>query len=131
MHGARSMGVSLRTVQRYLVTTSVLLVVLILAAAILVVWEVERAGRRQAEQQLLATTRALSLVVDGELKRYEAMLRVLSTSEHVARRDWAGLDRQARGIVASPDAWLVVSDRAGRQLVNTGLPAGVELPKGS
>src|SRR4028119_1140775 len=114
MHGARSMGVSLRTVQRYLVTTSVLLVVLILAAAILVVWEVERAGRKQAEQQLLATTRALSLVVDGELKRYEAILRTLSTSKQVAQRDWAGLDKQARNLIAGRDAWLVLSDRAGR-----------------
>ncbi|WP_085811407.1 PAS domain S-box protein [Sphingomonas sp. TZW2008] len=120
----------MRSVQRYLVTTSLFLVALVLAAATFIAFEVERVGRRQAEQQLQATTRALSLVVDGDLKRYEAILRVLAMSPHVAQRDWSGLDLQARRILQEPDAWLVVSDRAGRQLVNTGLSRGAQLPPG-
>ena len=120
----------MRSVRRYLVAISLFLVALVLAAALLLVSEVERASRQQAEQQLLATTRALSLVVDGELKRYEGILRVLATSERVAERDWAALDAQGRRMLPEDDAWLVVSDRSGRQLVNTRLPAGARLPEG-
>jgi hypothetical protein len=69
-----------RSVQQYLVSVAVLLVLLICTAAALVIYQVDRFGRAQAEQQLLATTRALSLVVDGEHKRYQAILDVLSTA---------------------------------------------------
>jgi PAS domain S-box-containing protein len=119
-----------RSVRRYLVAISLFLVALVLAAALLLVSEVERASRRQAEQQLLATTRALSLVVDGELKRYEGIVRVLAASDRVAARDWPAVDAQGRRMLPEDDAWLVVSDRNGRQLVNTRLPPGSPLPAG-
>ncbi len=129
--GASRSGASvLRSLHQYLVSVALLLVLLILAAAALLVYEVDRFARTQSEQQLLATTRALSLVIDGELKRYEAVLRVLSTSETVAQEDWAAFDQRARTLLTSPHAWIVVGDRSGRQLVNTRLPPGAPLPAG-
>src|SRR3712207_75989 len=56
---------ALRSLHQYLVGVALLLVLLICAAAALVIYEVDRFARSQSEQQLLATTRALSLVVDG------------------------------------------------------------------
>jgi PAS domain S-box-containing protein len=119
-----------RSVQQYLVSVAVLLVLLICTAAALVIYQVDRFGRAQAEQQLLATTRALSLVVDGEHKRYQAILDVLSTSASVEREDWDEFDRRARRVLPGPQAWVVVADRAGRQLVNTRLRRGATLPEG-
>ncbi|HEX8533550.1 MAG TPA: PAS domain S-box protein, partial [Allosphingosinicella sp.] len=117
--------------QQYLVTVAVLLVLLICAAAAILLYEVDRFGRTQSEQQLLATTRALSLVVDGELKRYEATLQALSGSEELAREDWPAFDRKARALLSGQDAWIIVGDRAGRQLVNTRLAPGAPLPSGT
>src|SRR3569833_2756304 len=125
------MGISgLRSLRRYLVSVAVLLVLLICAAAAILVYQVDRWGRAQSEQQLIGTARALSLVVDGELRRDEAILHALAGSDSLAREDWAAFDRRARALVSGRDAWIVVADRQGRQLVNTRLPAGAALPAG-
>jgi PAS domain S-box-containing protein len=120
----------LRSLQHYLVGVAVALALLICAAAALLLYHVDRFGRTQSEQQLLATTRALSLVVDGELKRYEAILRALSTSDTIRRGDWRAFDAAARATLSDPNVWLVLGERSGRQLVNTRLPAGSPLPGG-
>jgi PAS domain S-box-containing protein len=115
--------------RRFVWITSALLV-LTLASAASVIVEVNRIARRQAEAQLLETTRALSLVVDGELRRFEATLRALSTSEALARSDFGSFDAQARQLYAGDDIWIVLGDRSGRQLINTRLPRGARLPAG-
>jgi PAS domain S-box-containing protein len=120
----------LRSVQQYFVVIALLLMLLVIAATALILYEVDGYGRAQSERQLLATTRALSLVVDGELKRDEAILTVLAATESVARGDWDALDRRARQLAKGPDNWILLSDRSGRQLVNTRLPRGASLPSG-
>ncbi|HZG46925.1 MAG TPA: HWE histidine kinase domain-containing protein [Allosphingosinicella sp.] len=119
------------TLRQYLVTVSVTLVLLLCVAAALLIHQVDSFRRAQGEAQLLQTTQALSSVVDSELARYEAILQALRTSDALARGDWSAFDRQARQVLAGPSAWIVVGDREGRQLVNTRLPAGSALPKGS
>jgi PAS domain S-box-containing protein len=114
----------LRSIRQYFVTVALLLVLLILGATAVILYEVDRSGRIQSERQLLATTRAVSLVVDGELKRYEAVLRVLRTSDSLARRDWASFERRTGNLLAGPNAWIVLRDRNGRELANTGPSAG-------
>jgi PAS domain S-box-containing protein len=116
--------------QRFIWTAGALLL-LALASAAFVVAEVNRLARRQAEEQLVETTRALSLVVEGELRRFEGMLRALSTSEALARGDYDRFDAQARRLFAGDDVWIVLGDRSGRQLVNTRLPRGAALPTGA
>jgi len=105
------------------------LMLLFLLAGAYVVRELASLSRAKAEEQLLETTRALSLVVDSEYVRYAAALRGLSTTPALDRRDWAEVDRLARALVAGPNEWIVVADRAGRQLVNTRLPIGADLPR--
>jgi PAS domain S-box-containing protein len=116
--------------RRRFVWTAGLLLLLALASAGFVIAEVNRLARRQAEAQLLETTRALSLVVDGELRRLEGTLRALSTSEALARGDYERFDAQARQLFAGDGMWIVLAERSGRQLVNTRLPTGSALPAG-
>jgi signal transduction histidine kinase len=87
-------------------------------------------AHEQARRQTMDTARAMARVVDGEFARHEALLRALSQSPSVAHEDWAAVDREARSAFYSADAWVVVGDRFGHQLVNTRLPADAKLPKG-
>jgi PAS domain S-box-containing protein len=116
--------------QRFLLATALLLL-LTLAAAAYVVREVNLLARQRAEIQLLETTRALSQVMEGQLRQFETMLQALVGDEALQRGDFAAFDRHARTLLAGPDAWIVMGDRQGRQLVNTRLPAGATLPTGN
>jgi two-component sensor histidine kinase len=112
------------------VSVAVGLVLLICAAAALLAVHIDRFGRDQAEGQLLQTTRALSIATDGELKRYEAVLRTLITAQSVRTNDWKAFEPRARAVLSGSSAWIVVGDRSGKQLVNTRLPPGASLPPG-
>ncbi|PSJ38938.1 PAS domain-containing protein [Allosphingosinicella deserti] len=120
----------MKSLRQYLVSVAMFLALLVCAAAAALLYQTDRFGRAQAERQLLDTTRALSLAVDGELKRYEATLFALSKSDSIARDDWRAFDAQARALIGDRNAWIVVGDRSGRQFVNTRLPLGTPLPQG-
>jgi len=119
----------LRSIRSYLIAMSTVLVALVCAAAGVLIYEVDRYGHRQTEVHLLSTTRALSLVVDGELGRFEGMLQALRESDSLQRQDWSGFDQRARSLLSGPDAWIVIGARDGQQLVNTILPRGAPLPR--
>jgi len=118
------------SLRSYLVAMAILPVLIACLATAMLVWQLESLGREQAQRQLLDTTRALSRVVDGELQADAATLHALARSEAAQSGDWARLDAEARGLDLGPDAWIVVGDRNGRQLVNTRLPPGAPLPFG-
>lgn len=120
-----------RSLRRYLVTVAVMLAFLIATVSGLFIWRLKVSERRQAEVQLLDTTRAMSLAMDGELRTYEALLLSLRASPAAQAEDWPALDAQARRLLSGPSAWIVVGDRTGRQLVNTRLPPGARLPSGT
>ncbi|WP_374468124.1 sensor histidine kinase [Phenylobacterium sp.] len=120
----------MKSLRSQLVALSTLLVLLVTGAALIIVRQVDQLGQAANERQLLDTTRALSLVVDGQLQSYRGMLLALRSSPAVERRAWAEVDAQARAVLSSRDAWIVVGDRSGRQLVNTRLPRGAPLPSG-
>jgi signal transduction histidine kinase len=107
-----------------------LLLALALASSAVLIWSAYDVARAQAKRQMLDMTRALSRVVDGEFARSESLLRALAVSPSTKARDWAAIDRAARTIMADPNAWIVIGDRNGQQVVNTRLPAGAPLPKG-
>jgi PAS domain S-box-containing protein len=113
--------------RRFIIATVILVLMALLSGAY-VVRELNLFAHRQAEQQLLETTRALSLVLDGEFRHYETLLKVLAGSESLARGDYRRFDAEARAQLAGPGAWIVLGDRRGRQFVNTRLPAGALLP---
>ncbi|WP_164857193.1 ATP-binding protein [Sphingomonas crocodyli] len=108
---------------------ALLLAVALVSTAILV-GSAEYFARDQAKRQMAETARALSRVLDGDFARHEALLRALSQSPSVAAHDWEAVDAQARASLRTPDAWIVVGDRNGRQVVNTKLPRGAKLPVG-
>ena len=107
-----------------------LLLAVALASTAILVGSAEYFARDQAKRQMVETARALSRVLDGDFARHEAMLRALAQSPSVAAHDWDAVDGQARAVLRNPDAWIVVGDRNGRQVVNTHLPHGTALPVG-
>jgi two-component sensor histidine kinase len=115
------------TLRSYLVAMATLLVLLLCAGMALVLGEVDAYRRTRDEQQLLDTTRAMSLALDGRMRSYEALLLGLRESEALRREDWPAFDAQARRAIAGSGAWIVVDDPTGRQRVNTRLTPGQPL----
>ncbi len=87
------------------------------------------AGERPA-QDAVRTVRALSQSVDAELLNAELLGHALATSSFLARQDLAGFHRSARELVAvgKNGSNVVLSDRTGRQLLDTLRPFGETLP---
>jgi signal transduction histidine kinase/CheY-like chemotaxis protein len=87
------------------------------------------AERQSAVRNLQETARLTALVVDRELQSAQAALLVLGTSKSVSDKDLRAFYEEAqsadRGIGASTILW----DRNGRQLANTVLPFGADLPQ--
>ncbi|TFI58601.1 PAS domain S-box protein [Sphingomonas parva] len=120
----------LRSIRTYILGLAALFAILLTAAAAVLVREADAWGRAQTEAQLVDTTRALSQVVDARLGAYQRLLGALAASPSLRAGDFAALDRQARTALNEPDAWVMLSDRNGKQLVNTRLAPGSPLPTG-
>lgn len=118
------------SLRSYLLATLGVVMALLCIAATMLGMRLYADGRAQTERQLLDTTRALSLVVDGEIRGYEGMLVALGKSESLQANDLSAFDARARSVLSGPDAWIVLGDREGRQLVNTRFPRGARLPQG-
>jgi len=121
----------LRSIRVYLVALVLVCLLVAATAFAVVVAQVNAANRQQVESQTRENARALSQAVDAKLERAAGLLAALGISRAATEHDWARLDKQARAALPDSDAWIVVQDRSGRQLVNTRLPAGVALPSGS
>jgi hypothetical protein len=106
-----------------------LMLALSLASSAILVWTAFDSAREQAKRQMLDTTRAMIRVVDGEFARGESVLRTLALSPSIKAKDWAAVDRAARTVFPDPYASIMIVDRDGQQLVDTGLPVGTTLPK--
>jgi signal transduction histidine kinase len=116
------------SIRRQLFIVVAVLVVPAALAATLLLGYTYLQERTAAARQLQTTARALSIVVDRQLGQAEALLRALAASPSLANGDFAAFDRQAREANAIPDSWIVVRDADGKQLVNTRLPPGSQLP---
>ena len=87
------------------------------------------AREKQAmEQALRETARALSLVVDRELGRREAVAWTLATSPSLRAGDWLAFHAQAVEATAAIGGWVVLFGPDG-MLANTSQPADAALPK--
>ena len=120
----------MRSIRVYLIALVVVCLVVASTAFAVVVAQVNAANRQQVESQTRENARALSQAVDAKLERAGGLLSALAISRAAAEHDWQRLDRQARAALPDGDAWIVVQDRQGRQLVNTRLPVGSPLPSG-
>lgn len=118
-----------RTVKGRLALLSMGLVVASLLAAGWLVLDAQVRARATFERQLQDTARALSLVVDRQLAKAAAFNAALATSTSLESADLAAFDARARRALGGQEAWVVLSDRSGQQLVNTLKPFGSPLPR--
>ena len=98
----------------------------VLFAAGLAAWNAS-VQRRISERAVTETTRSLSLAVDRELGRAEALLTALASSPLIDAGDFASLHRQAAGLAG--DGWITVIKPDGEQLMNTLVPFGTPVPR--
>lgn len=120
----------MRSIRVYLFALVVICMVVAATAYAVVMTQVTAINRQHIEAQSRDTAKALSLAVDGRIERSLGVVAALASSEAALDRDWQTLDRQARAAMVGRDSWIVVQDRAGRQLLNTRLPRGAALPAG-
>lgn len=81
------------------------------------------------DNRTLNAAHALAHAVDLELARHQAALLALATSPHLAAGDLAAFHGQARQAQRDLDGdMLVLSDAAGRQLLDSQQPHGAALP---
>jgi signal transduction histidine kinase len=123
-------GTPLRShsIRRQLFIVAAVLIVPAALAAVLLLGYTYLQERAAAARQLQTTARALSIVVDRQLRQAEALLQALAAAPSLANSDFPAFDRQAREANTIPDSWIVVRDASGRHLVNTRLPPGSQLP---
>ncbi len=120
----------MRSIRGYLFALVATCLILAITAFGLVFAQADTINRQHSEAQIRETAKALSQAVDGKLERATGVLAALGTSNAAVSGDWKTLDQQARAAFSDEDAWIVVHDRRGQQLVNTGLPPGAALPNG-
>jgi two-component sensor histidine kinase len=105
---------------------------LILAAGIIVYQNYE-AARRDAAERVLQATRGTMAAVDRELENIIAALQVLALSPALRDGDWTAFRHEAERFVSRYPAGhtIVVAERSGQQVFNSGLAEGTPLPSKS
>jgi PAS domain S-box-containing protein len=79
---------------------------------------------------LLYVARSVASGVDAQLAKYMAIAADLQRSPALMRDDLAAFEVEARqALTAVPDAWVVIADASGQQLVNTSPKARRPLPR--
>lgn len=127
----------MRSLEQYLRSSvrgrlALLVVAITVPAVLLVALLVLQAYRNEREavaQHALATARALSVLVDHQLRINEALLRGLAASPDLDIGNFASFDGHARAGLEGDDRWVVLADPSGQQRVNTRLPPGADLPR--
>lgn len=117
---------SLRTSLVWLVTVCVVPVTLVAMGLGYVNYQLQR---EQVYRETVLLARKLISDVDRELASVESGLRVLATSSSLEKGDLFSFHRRATDVLTSQMANnYVLTDRAGRQILNTLIPWGQVLP---
>src|SRR4051812_12098357 len=122
------------TLRQYLIGFTVALLVPMLALAVISVWEFARAEQRKNDQLALAAAQQIIADVDQELTRLQAAGQALASSAALRAGNYERFQQRATEIIRSlprPDYEIVVRDLTGQQVVNTHVPWGTPLPKGT
>jgi signal transduction histidine kinase len=96
--------------------------------AALTTFQAYKNERTSVAEKLLGTVRAIAGIVDGEIGESDHLLKTLAASHSIATGDLQGVNDIARGALAGDERWFVLLDPKGRQLVNTFVPLGANLP---
>ncbi|WP_206047030.1 cache domain-containing protein, partial [Noviherbaspirillum denitrificans] len=116
-------------IRTYLSLTAAAVLVPVIVFATAALHMLLDAERKAALNAMQATARATALSVDRELAAAEARLRTLATSHYLLRGDLANFYNQSRETLNGDYAWILLSDRSGRQLFNTSAPYGEPLSR--
>ncbi|GIZ52753.1 hybrid sensor histidine kinase/response regulator [Noviherbaspirillum aridicola] len=90
--------------------------------------KVRERHREAALASLQETARAASLLVERELVEVQTALRVLAVSQSLAEGDLERFHQKATAAMKGMPGWTILYDDQGRQLANTRVPWGMELP---
>jgi len=103
----------------------------IILAAGAIVYQNYYEAREQASERVLQTTRGTLAAVDDELQDVMSALKVLGQSPSLQRQDLAAFRAEALRFTAEypPGHNVIVTDRDGQQLFNSGVDAGLRLPR--
>ena len=94
-----------------------------------VVWHLAGTSSEAQRTSLLYTARSIARAADAELGKYMALVQALSRSPALLDDDISGFGVEARRAFASiEDAFVLVADAEGRELMNTASPPGRPFP---
>ncbi|MBI4725575.1 MAG: PAS domain S-box protein, partial [Rhodomicrobium sp.] len=119
---------------RWTIAARIAAIVLTLAVplnliVVAVVWHLADAASEAQRKSLLYTSRSVAATADAELGKYMALAQSLARSPALLDDNLAPFEAEARRAFASlPDAWVVVADLNGQQLINTASQPGQPLP---
>jgi PAS domain S-box-containing protein len=117
-----------RSITGIVVTIIAALTVPLIGVMLLALYSVSEANQTTQRNNLTYTARAIAVGVDAETDTYRALANALAVSDALLSDDLAKFDALARRATASyPNAWVVVTNLDGQQLVNTGVAPGVPL----
>lgn len=120
--------------RRYSLKTSLLVLaaLCVLPAALVNAWLVQEhfeLRREQAEHNTLLTARQVVADLENELSAIESALKVLATAPELLNGDLAGFHRRAQAALGAGSVYnYIITDRQGRQILNTLVPPGQPLP---
>ena len=110
----------------YLMAAAILVPVILFAGFVLRL--LDDAGTQTAVARLAQSSHRGALLVDDELSKAGAALRVLAGSPSLARGDFAAFYGEAKLAAPGPASWAALLDEHGVELVNTQVPPGTLLP---
>jgi PAS domain S-box-containing protein len=123
--GLRGSKLGLRT---HLVIFGLAIVVPVLLYSAFLLHRYTESERAYNERRALEIAHALSADVDREISAIITTLETLATSRPLANKDYADFYKQAKEALRSRPWHVVLIDQDHRQLVNTRLPLGAQLP---
>ncbi len=94
-------------------------------------YEIYQHKRDQLEEGPIQTSRALTRAIDSELRMAQAAAQALSSSEHLAAKNFAAFYQQAKQVTQTTGVGqhYVLSDVSGQQILNTLVPFSTPLPR--
>jgi len=100
----------------------------VVALAILLIVRAHQSNRAAVERGMRETVRAMAFALDREIGIAFGRLALLARSRSIDAQDWRRFRDEAVAAPLGSASWVVLTDLARRQVVNTGLPPGVTPP---
>jgi PAS domain S-box-containing protein len=117
------------TINARLIAIVLTLAVPLNVVVVVVIWRLGNAANDAQRTSLLYAARSVATAVDAELGKYIALGQVLSHDPALMEDNLEAFDDELRQQLRSvPNAWAIVADLDGQQLLNTAAPRGQPLP---